>query len=126
MVDIAEDTKQCLHCGKPIIGRSDKKFCDKYCRNYYNNKFKSDANNYIRQVNNALRKNRRILEQYVNPDKKTGKTSRDKLLQEGFNFKYFTHSFTNRKGDTYNYCYDFGYLSLDEDWFLIVREQDKN
>uniref|UniRef100_UPI00374D4ADE DUF2116 family Zn-ribbon domain-containing protein n=2 Tax=Ferruginibacter sp. TaxID=1940288 RepID=UPI00374D4ADE len=59
--------KKCLTCGKTIKGRTDKKFCDDYCRNGYNNQLKAGDNNYVRNINNALRKNRRILESLL-PD----------------------------------------------------------
>ena len=32
-----EKNKKCLSCGKLLKGRVDKKFCDDYCRNNYNN-----------------------------------------------------------------------------------------
>jgi hypothetical protein len=32
-----KETKTCLFCEKPVKGRSDKKFCDDYCRAAYNN-----------------------------------------------------------------------------------------
>ncbi|MEX0810638.1 MAG: hypothetical protein WD048_00390 [Chitinophagales bacterium] len=122
---ITDQKKDCLHCGKALLGRSDKKFCDNYCRSAYNNQMKAASNNYIRNVNNALRKNRRILEQCISNAGNTEKCSREKLLLEGFNFKYYTHTFTNRKGNIYFYCYDFGYLPLENEQYLIVKEQDK-
>ena len=42
-------SKTCVACGKAVKGRSDKKFCDDYCRNVYNNDLKSDSNNYVRK-----------------------------------------------------------------------------
>ena len=59
------ETKTCLQCGKTLRGRADKKFCDDYCRNNYNNQLKANTNNYVRNINNALGKNRRILEKYI-------------------------------------------------------------
>ena len=53
--------KSCLQCGDKISGRSDKKFCSDYCRNAFNNDQNRDVNNYVRNINNILRKNRRIL-----------------------------------------------------------------
>ncbi len=53
--------KNCLACERPIKGRTDKKFCDDSCRNNYNNRLNSDATPLIRNINNILRKNRRIL-----------------------------------------------------------------
>ena len=113
--------KICMACGKPIKGRSDKKFCDDYCRNVYNNDLKSDSNNYVRNVNNALRKNRRILENCLPASGEMAKTTKDKLLHKGFQFKYITHSYTNKKGNIYYFCYDCGYLPLENDWYLVVK-----
>ena len=55
--------RNCLECGRSLIGRSDKKFCSDDCRTNHNNKQNSDQTNYIRRVNNILRKSRRILVQ---------------------------------------------------------------
>ena len=55
--------KKCIECNKLLKGRADKKFCDDLCRNSYNNKLNSDTNGYVRNINNTLRKNRRILEE---------------------------------------------------------------
>lgn len=113
--------KKCLNCGKELRGRSDKKFCDDYCRNNFNNDKNSDSNNFVRNVNNVLRKNRRILEQYLTNNEELKKVQRDRLLQDGFNFKYHTHQYQNQKGQTYFFVYEYGYLPLDNsDWLLIV------
>jgi predicted nucleic acid-binding Zn ribbon protein len=73
--------KTCMACGKAIKGRSDKKFCDDYCRNVYNNDLKSDSNNYVRNINNALHKNRRLLEEILTAGEGMAKTTKDKLLK---------------------------------------------
>jgi predicted nucleic acid-binding Zn ribbon protein len=117
--------KNCLSCGKPVKGRSDKKFCDDYCRAAYNNDLKSAANNLIRNVNNALGKNRRILESLLPEGEPTAKASRDKLIEKGFQFKYHTHSYTTKRGQTYFYCYEFGYLPLEGNWYLIVKKEEE-
>jgi hypothetical protein len=119
-----EEAKTCLQCKKTLRGRSDKKFCDDYCRNNYNNTLKAHTNNYMRNINNALSKNRRILEELLPASEKLVKTTKQKLIHSGFQFKYITHTYTNKKGDTYFFCYDFGYLPLDNDWFLIVKRKE--
>ena len=122
---MVEEAKTCLQCGKQLRGRSDKRFCDDYCRNNYNNQLKAHVNNYVRNINNTLGKNRRILEACLAEAEETGKTTRQKLLQSGFQFKYITHTYTNKKGNTYFFCYDYGYLPLDNDWFLVVRRKEE-
>ena len=79
--------KQCPECGDKIIGRTDKKFCSDGCRNTFNNRINKDQKNLIRNINNRLRKNWRILEQ-LNPQQKT-KKPRAQLVALGFDFRYF-------------------------------------
>ena len=116
--------KLCLTCSKPIKGRTDKKFCDDYCRNNYNNQLKSATTNLVRNINNALGKNRRVLESFFGKEDLT-KTTKDKLLEKGFQFKYITHTYTNKKGNVYFFCYDIGYLPLENDWFLLVKRKEE-
>ena len=114
--------KKCLECGDKFIGRADKKFCSDQCRNAYNNRLNSDSNNFVRNINNILRKNRRILAE-LNPSGKV-KVHRDKLLERGFKFSYFTNTYSTKAGKTYHYCYDQGYLALENDYyFLVVRQE---
>ena len=120
-----KELKTCLFCEKPVKGRSDKKFCDDYCRAAYNNDLKSASNNYIRNVNNALGKNRRILESLLPEGEPTAKANQDKLLQLGFQFKYHTHQYTAKNGNNYFYCYEYGYLPLENNWFLIVKRNEE-
>ena len=117
--------KTCLTCGKIVRGRSDKKFCDDYCRNNYNNQLKAGDNNYVRNINNMLRKNRRILHEILSCNEAIAKTTKDKLVHDGFRFNYITHTYTNHKGNTYFFCYDYGYLPLEQDWFLVVRRKEE-
>ena len=117
--------KTCITCGKTIRGRSDKKFCDDYCRNNFNNQLKADDNNFVRNINNSLRKNRRILHELLAGKEDMAKTTKDKMIQHGFQFKYITHTYTNKKGNTYFFCYEYGYLPLEHDWFLIVKRKEE-
>lgn len=114
--------KNYLECKEPIKGRSDKKFCDDSCRNEYNNKVNKDGKNLIRNVNNRLRKNWRILEQ-LNPDQKTT-TSRSKLIEKGFDFTYYTSTYTTKIGTVYFFVYDQGYLHLENDYFALVKRKE--
>ncbi|HRN73837.1 MAG TPA: hypothetical protein PLM81_11960 [Ginsengibacter sp.] len=116
---------QCLFCGKPVRGRTDKKFCDDYCRNNYNNRLKSKTTNLVRNTNNALMKNRRVLESLLPEGEEMGKVHKEKLVEHGFHFKYITHLYTNKKGNTYFFCYDMGYLPLENDWYLLVKRKEE-
>jgi len=114
--------KTCLECVEKIVGRIDKKFCSDACRNAYNNNVNKDSKNLIRNTNNRLRKNYRILEM-LNPEQKT-KTSRSKLIEKGFDFNYFTSIYTTKVGTVYYFVYDQGYLAIDHDFYALVKREN--
>jgi hypothetical protein len=113
--------KSCLECGDRIVGREDKKFCSDGCRNAYNNKINKDSTNFMRNVNNKLRKNYRILSA-LNVDGK-GKATKSKLLSKGFDFEFFTNILETKTGNTYYFVYDQGYRLLDDDYYLLVKKE---
>ena len=113
------ETKICLECGESIKGRSDKKFCSDYCRNAYNNKVDKESKNLIRNINNRLRKNYKILST-LNPNGKT-KTTKTKLLDRNFDFQLFTSIYTTKTGNVYYYVYDQGYLKLENEYYLLIK-----
>ena len=121
----ATETNNCLNCEKPVKGRTDKKFCDDYCRNSYNNQLKASKNNLVRNINNALGKNRRILESFFKAREDKVNIHKDKLLEKGFQFKYITHTYTTQRGHVYYFCYDLGYMPLDNDWYLLVKRKEE-
>ena len=45
---------------------------------------------------------------------------KSKLSDKGFNFTYFTNLYKTQKGSTYYYCYEYGYLPLEQELYLIV------
>lgn len=115
---------QCLYCGKKMYGRADKKFCNDYCRSAYNNQTRSSVNNIVRNINGKLKRNRNILEQLLG-EEQSKKSHKDQLLKAGFVFDYHTHLLQNKKGDTYYFCYEYGYLQTGENWYLIVKSKEE-
>jgi hypothetical protein len=113
--------KSCLECGDKIVGREDKKFCSDGCRNAYNNKINKDSTNFMRNVNNKLRKNYRILSA-LNVDGK-GKATKSKLLSKGFDFEFFTNILETKTGNTYFFVYDQGYRVLEDDYYMLVKKE---
>ncbi|MGX7667731.1 hypothetical protein [Flavobacterium pedocola] len=113
--------KVCLECKDSIVGREDKKFCGDGCRNSYNNRQNKDSTNLMRNINNKLRKNYRILSQLNQQGK--SKTTRNKLISQGFDFEFFTSLYTTHKGDHYYFLYDQGYRMLENDWLLLVKKE---
>jgi hypothetical protein len=114
---------QCRQCSKNLRGRTDKKFCDDYCRNQFNNQLKAVPKNLVRNINHALTKNRRIMESIIAEGPALAKVTRENLLQEGFQFRFITHLNTHKAGTVYYCCYDYAYLLLEEEEVLIVQLQ---
>ena len=112
--------KHCIECGDPIRGRSDKKFCADSCRNAYHNRVNTDANNFVRNINNVLRRNRRILENAC--AQATRVVSRYQLARLGFDFRFFTHHIPEDEGNSVFYCYEFGYRQVDANSMSIVKD----
>ncbi|WP_188597798.1 hypothetical protein [Polaribacter pacificus] len=115
------ENKVCLECGEAIKGRVDKKFCSDYCRNSFNNKVNTESKNLIRNTNNRLRKNYKILTE-LNATGKT-KVTRSKLFDRGFDFHFFTSIYTTKTGNTYYYVYNQGYLALENDYYLLIKKE---
>jgi len=116
-----ETKKACPVCGDPIIGRVDKKFCSDQCRNTFNNQ-KNVHSETIREINKILKNNHRILTE-LNPEGKT-KVSKKRLVSKGFNFDYFTSIYNTQKGTTYYFCYEQGYLPIENDFFALVERKN--
>ncbi|GGI24370.1 hypothetical protein [Pedobacter mendelii] len=113
----------CLDCNGLLRGRADKKFCDDQCRNNYNNRQKADDNSFLNEVNRVLKKNRDILRN-KNPEGKI-KVKREILLRKGFDFNYHTHTYATQKGTIYVFCYEYGYLLLENEEVLLIKREEK-
>lgn len=118
--------KKCLNCGDELSGRIDKKFCDKYCKSaYHYTKNQEEAPRFYNMVDNQLKLNRRILKNYNKAGKATVRAQI--LIDEGFNPKFFTHYWKNKKGDVYLFVYEFGFLTRVEnkkEKYILVKWQD--
>lgn len=114
--------KMCELCGKRIQGRSDKKFCDDYCRNQFNNTRNLKEHTRIKQINTILRKNRKIMELVLGNEEKQ-KLPQEKMRLLHYDFNFHTHIYQTQTGKTYYFCYEFGYLLLDNDMLLLVKRE---
>jgi hypothetical protein len=92
------------------------------CRNAFNNRLRNTDSNFIRTVNSSLRKNRKILEDFCKGESQ--KVSRQMLIDAGYNFRHLTSIRRSKNGEAYHFCYEYGYLSLDEDTLLIFVSKD--
>ncbi|MCB0792144.1 MAG: hypothetical protein H6595_12385 [Flavobacteriales bacterium] len=115
------EERACLQCGERLVGRTDKRFCSDACRNLYHYHANNAPINFVRNVVNILKRNRRILSELNSGDAGTRKVHREKLVERGYNFMYHTHTHTTKVGNTYVFCFEHGFQELGENWFLLVR-----
>lgn len=113
--------RKCLECGDVLHGRADQKYCSDQCRNAFHNKRLGVTSNTIRRINRILRKNQALLAGLNNNG--TIAVSKSELIQEGFNFNYFTNLFTTHHGRTCYFCYDQGYSMAEGNKVLLVRKK---
>lgn len=112
----------CPECGEEYTGRSDKKFCSASCRAGHHNRARAEELSFQRTVNNILRHNRNVLAE-LNPEGKTN-VRRDRMIDRGFKFRYFTNEYVTRNGTLYHFCYDYGYRVEEGDWVLVIKRQE--
>ncbi len=106
------NSKNCPVCDIKVKGRSDKIYCSKKCKsiNQYENRQKTEW--FYLKVERQLKINRKILKK----NNKSGYTiiRKNELLEEGFNPKFFTHYWKNKKGEVYLFVYEYGFLSKND------------
>jgi uncharacterized Zn finger protein (UPF0148 family) len=103
----------CANCKKVLEGRTGKRFCDPYCKsNFHYLKNKEKEQSVFKHIDQALKRNRRILKDFNKAGKAT--VREEILIGEGFNPKFFTHYWRNSKGQAYLFCYEFGFMKITE------------
>ncbi|WP_146697687.1 hypothetical protein [Geofilum rhodophaeum] len=112
----------CLFCETELKGRSDKQFCTPHCKSLYHNRKPNSDEAYIRGINQQIRKNRSALRTACPLGKAT--VSKNFLKKLGMDFKYLTHSWKSNGGNLYYFCYDYGYMQVDDpNKVLIIQQQ---
>jgi len=117
---ICETDRRCTECGQRLSGRADKKFCNDQCRTAWHNK-QLDDSPHIRSVNNILRRNRRILAELTATGKKEIRSV--VLTRLGFDFSHFTSVRKKRGGLLEHFCYDLGYVPVNNGVYLLKTRQ---
>lgn len=110
----------CSTCGQPLRGRTDKKFCNDYCRNIHHNSAQPRLPEDVKKINRILTNNRKLLDSLlVNPNYPI-RISRQYLLECGFHFNYFTHTIQNYAVQ-YKFCYDLAFFEINERELLLWK-----
>ncbi|MEP1095133.1 MAG: hypothetical protein ABJG78_08485 [Cyclobacteriaceae bacterium] len=116
--------KQCQACGKELIGRIDKKFCDTQCRADFHNQNRSYGELYISGIQRIIRHNRKILKTLCPEGKAT--LRKDVLDQMGYDYRHFSGLFKTSES-LYYLVYDYAFSPIWERGIkkvLIVSRQD--
>ncbi|MEP3209750.1 MAG: hypothetical protein ABJN95_11195 [Maribacter sp.] len=119
------NSKTCPVCDAPVKGRSDKKFCSKKCKSIDQYEHRQKTEGFYIKVDKQLKINRKILKGY----NKSGYSviRKNELIDQGFNPKFFTHYWKNKKGDVYLFVYEYGFLSRkdeEKEKYVLVTWQD--
>lgn len=119
-------TALCLNCSTELKGRSDKKFCDPYCKSSYHYKKSIEGTDSLySKIDRQLKHNRKILKYFNKAGKATVRAQ--VMLEKGFNPKYFTHFWKNQKGDVYLFVYEYGFLKRKEnniEKYVLIKWQE--
>ncbi|WP_416372202.1 hypothetical protein [Aequorivita sinensis] len=109
-----------------MSGRSDKKFCDTYCKSsYHYQKSIEEKPNFYTKVDKQLKTNRSILKNFNRAGKATVRS--EILINKGFNPNFFTHYWKNKNQDVYLFIYEYGFLKKSEhgvEKFVLVKWQE--
>lgn len=46
-------------------------------------------------------------------------------MRLGFSLEFFTHSETDEKGEISRYCYEFGYIPIEDNQFLVTKRKEE-
>ncbi len=120
------ESKTCLFCHSIVTGRSDKKYCDPYCKSSYQyQQTKNQKPKFYTQVEKQLKRNRKLLKMHNKAGKAIVRSKT--LLEMGFNPHFFTHYWKTQKGQVYLFVFEFGFLKKSEhniEKYVLIKWQD--
>ncbi|UPK67985.1 hypothetical protein [Chitinophaga filiformis] len=116
----ATEARYCLLCGAALKGRADKKFCDDYYRNEYNNTSQKDTIPLIKRINRILKRNRDILREALGNGVNI-ELHLQVLIEMDFNFSYHTHFRQDGYGNTTFFCYEYAFRLLRDSCVMIYK-----
>ncbi|MEH6513264.1 hypothetical protein [Maribacter arcticus] len=118
------DTKNCPVCGTEVKGRSDKKYCSVKCKSIHQYEQRQETEAFFLKVDRQLKINRKLLRRFNKSGFTTIRSS--ELISQGFDPKFFTHYWKNKKGEVYLFVYEYGFLSKinsGKDKYVLVTWQ---
>ena len=120
MYDFNDDEQRhCLECGEPLYGRTDKKFCDRSCKNRWHGHIRLGQRNSYNRTIAGLTRNYALLERLYKLKKLS--CPMGDLLDMGFTPELTTHT-VQKKGKHLEYrCFDFVYNLSEGKMFNLRR-----
>jgi len=117
--------KNCPVCKTEVKGRADKLFCSVQCKSAFQYEKRVNHEMFYFKVDKQLKTNRKILKKF----NQSGYTTlrKEKLLEAGFNPRFFTHFWKNQNKQVYLFCYEYGFMEIDQKGikkYLLVEWQD--
>ena len=108
-----------------MYGRTDKIFCSIKCKSSYHRQLRAATKKITIGIDKILHRNRSILLEVMGKHKTQNKIPITVLEKKKFNFNYVTKYYVNSKGKTYNYVYDFSWMTFGDNEVLINRRKIK-
>lgn len=115
------EPKKCQYCQTIIKGRSDKLFCDAFCKSAFHNNLPNSNEAYMRSINKQLRTNRSALRKACPLGNAT--VRKDFLKTLGMDFKHITHTWKGKSEQLYFFCYDYGYTAAHDAAKVVIVQQ---
>ncbi len=114
--------KFCSICSAEIVGRRDKIFCSQKCKSFYHRHRKKQHQSITNPVDKMLHRNWVILQEYYERiNKRKFFIPKAELVKEGFKLDYHTTSQKNKKGKTYYYIYNFGWMDFSDKDLMVIH-----
>jgi hypothetical protein len=110
--------RSCRECDNELKGRSDKKFCDDYCRSAYNYRKSKEEYRSMNRVHRVLKRNRKILKLFWEAGQRL--VSKELLVINGFDFEFVTQV-EKQNGSLCFRCYEFGYSEENKEIVKLIR-----
>ena len=114
-----QEKRCCKYCDHEIAGRTDKVFCNDYCRNSHHNIQPTGYLKQVRPILMILKRNRKILQEALRKSK--GEPFDKQVLSDmGYNLRYCTEHKKLHK-DNYYFCFDIGFTEHARGQLTLLR-----
>lgn len=117
--------RQCVICNRPLVGRSDKRFCDIQCKNRYHSEIRKSMKTIRSETLKILTKNYIILAGVMNEGRDACLIDKLALEKLGFHFNYVTEA-TSRQGIIHYGVFDLNYRFAHNKRVLITIDKERS